>query len=155
MLYTWFLISARIIHIILIFIHPVVCLSTTQPWLEEYKRQSSLFISACHDHNLTPSTAYPELQSTLSTAYTGYSIHRVQHAPSTVCTEYSIHQVQHTLSTTSTQDCLSSFHCHDYKLTPECNFTFRCTSVHNQPPSAISPWGLNSEATLSHSHITS
>jgi len=33
---------------------------------------------------------------TPSTAYTEYSIHRVQHTPRTAYTEYSIHRVQHT-----------------------------------------------------------
>jgi hypothetical protein len=32
---------------------------------------------------------------TLSSAYTEYSIHRVQHTPSTVYTEYSVYRVQH------------------------------------------------------------
>jgi len=48
--------------------------------IAEHKVKSSLSISACHDHELT-----------LSTAYTEYSIHRVQHTPSTAYTEYSIH----------------------------------------------------------------
>jgi len=50
--------------------------------IAEHKAKSSLSISPCHDHQLTPSTAY---------------------------TEYSIHRVQHTPSTASTQDCLSPF----------------------------------------------
>jgi len=48
--------------------------------IPEHKVKSSLSISPCHDHELTPSTAYTE-----------YSIHRVQHTPSIVYTEYSIH----------------------------------------------------------------
>jgi len=91
----------------------------------EYKVKLSLSISLCHDHELTPSTAYTE-----------YNIHRVQHTPSTAYTEYSIHRVQHTRST---QDCSSSLHSHDYELTPECSFSFRCASLHDRPLSANSP----------------
>jgi hypothetical protein len=80
--------------------------------IAEHKVKSSLTISPCHDHELTPSTAYIE-----------YNIHRVQHAPSTA----------------STQDCLSSFASHDYELTPECSFSFRRASLHNRLPSASSP----------------
>jgi len=43
--------------------------------IAEHKVKSSLSISPCHDHELTPST----------------SIHRVQHTPSTAYTKYSIH----------------------------------------------------------------
>ena len=53
--------------------------------IAEHNINSSLSISPCHDHELTPSTAYTE-----------YSIHRVQHTPSTAYTEYSIHRIQHT-----------------------------------------------------------
>ena len=42
--------------------------------IAEHKVKSSLSISPCHDHELT-----------LSTAYTEYSIHRVQHPPKIVC----------------------------------------------------------------------
>jgi hypothetical protein len=87
--------------------------------------KSSLCISPCHDHVLT-----------LSTTYTKYSIHRVQHTPSTA----------------STQHCLSSLHSHDDELTPECSFIFRHASLHNQPPSASSPWQLKGTVTLLHSH---
>jgi len=62
--------------------------------------------------------------------------HRVLHTSSTTYTEYSIHRVLHIPSTASTQDCLSSFHFHDYELTPECSFSFRRASLHDQPPSA-------------------
>jgi len=60
--------------------------------IAEHKVKSSLSISPCHNHELTPSTAY-----------TKYSVYRVQHAPSTAYTKYSIHQVQHTQSTTYTE----------------------------------------------------
>jgi hypothetical protein len=45
----------------------------------EHKVKSPLSISPCHDHVLI-----------LSTAYTEYSIHRVQHILSTAYTKYSI-----------------------------------------------------------------
>ena len=52
------------------YLHPVSLsfLSTTLPSSEEHKVKSSLFISPCHDHELTPSAAYTER-----------SIHRVLH----------------------------------------------------------------------------
>jgi len=78
--------------------------------ITEHNVKSSLPISPCHDHELTPSTAY---------------------------TEYSIHRVQHTPSTASAQDRLSALHSHDYELTPECSI--RRASLHDQPPSASSP----------------
>jgi hypothetical protein len=86
--------------------------------IAEHKDRSSLSVSRCHDHELTPSIGYIEfnihrVQHTPSTAYPEYSIHRVQHTPCTAYTEYSIHQVQHTLGTASTQDCLSFIHSHD------------------------------------------
>jgi len=87
--------------------------------ITEHKVKSSLTISPCHDHELTPSTAYTE-----------YRIHRVQHTPSPAYTK-----VQHT---PSTQDCLSSLHSHDYEVTPECSFSFRRASLHDRPPSASS-----------------
>jgi len=90
--------------------------------ITEHKAKSSLSISPCHDQELTPSTAY---------------------------TAYSIHRVKHTLSTASTQDCLSSFHSHHYEMTSECSFSFRCASIHDQPPSASSPWELKGKVTLS------
>ena len=74
-------------------LHPpsLSLLCTTLPSSQEHKVKSSLSISPCHHHELT-----------LSTAYTEYSIHRVQHTPSTAYTEYSIHRVQHTPSTAYT-----------------------------------------------------
>jgi hypothetical protein len=96
--------------------------------IAEHKVKSSLPIFLCHDHELT-----------LSTVYTEYSIHRVQHTTSTAYTKYSIHQVQHTPSTASAQDCFSFHHSHDYKLTPECSFSFRRASLYNRSPSASCP----------------
>jgi len=110
--------------------------------ITEHKVKSSLSISPCHDHELTPSTAYTE-----------YSIHRVQHTPSTAYTEYSIHRVQHTPSTPSPQDCLTYFHAHDYDVTPGCGFSFRHASLHDLPLSVSSPSELKGKVTLSHSHV--
>ena len=77
----------------------------------------------------------------------------VQHTSSTTYTEYSIHRVQHTPSTASTQDCLSSIHSHDYKLTPECRFSFWRAFLYDRPSSASSPCALKGKVTLSHSHV--
>jgi len=74
--------------------------------ITEHRVRSSLSISPCHDRELAPSIAY---------------------------TEYSIQRVQHTPSTASIQDCLSSLHSHDYKLTPECSFYLQpCLSMRAQ-----------------------
>jgi len=62
----------------------------------------------------------------------------------------SIHRVQHTPSTVSTQDCLSSLHSHEYRLTPEWNF--RGASLHDRLPSAKSPWKPKGIVTWLHSH---
>ena len=64
----------------------------------------------------------------------------------------SWYRVQHTSSTASTQDCLSSIHSQDYKLTTECSFSFRRTSLYDQLPSASAAWELKGTHTLSHSH---
>jgi len=48
--------------------------STTLPSLQEHKVKSSLSVSPCHHHELTPSAAYAEC-----------SIHQVQHTPKIVC----------------------------------------------------------------------
>jgi len=72
---------------------------------------------------------------------------------SLVDTECSIHRVRHILSTAFTHDWLSSLHSHDYKLTPECSFSFRRASPHNRPPLASSPWVLKGKVSLSHSHL--
>ena len=76
--------------------------------IAEHKVKSSFCICPCHDHELTPSTAYTEysihrVQHTLCMAYTKLSMVRVQQAPSTAYTEYSIHRVQHTPSTAYTE----------------------------------------------------
>jgi len=76
--------------------------------IAEHKVKSSLNISPWHDYALTLSTAYTEysihwVQHTPSTAYTEYSIHQIQHTPSIAYTEYSIHRVQHTPSSAYTE----------------------------------------------------
>jgi hypothetical protein len=83
--------------------------------IAEHKVKLSLSILPCHDHELAPRIAY---------------------------TEYSIYQVQHTQSTASIQDCLSSLHSRDHKMTSECSFSFW----------RASPWELKGNVTLSHSH---
>jgi hypothetical protein len=125
--------------------------------IAESKVMSYLSISPFHDHELTLCTAYTkysihQVQHTPSTAYTEYIIHPVQHTPSTAYTKYSIHQVQNTPSTAytkcnihrvqntpnkaHTQDYLCSHHSHHCELTPECSFSFRGTSIQDQPPTA-------------------
>jgi len=47
--------------------------------IAEHKVKSSLSISPCPDHQLTPSTAYTE-----------YSIHQVQHTPEIVCLPFNL-----------------------------------------------------------------
>jgi hypothetical protein len=80
--------------------------------IAEHKVKSSLSISPCHDHELTPSKAY---------------------------TEHCIQRVLHTACTASSQDCLSSLHSDDCELTPECSFSFRRASLQDRPPPASSP----------------
>jgi len=109
--------------------------------ITEHKVQSLLSISLCHNHEVTPSTAYTE-----------NSIQWVQHTLSTTYTEVSIHRVQHTSSTASTQDCLSCLHSDDFELTPECSFSFQRASLSDRPPSASSQWELKGEVTFSHSN---
>jgi len=54
-------------------------LSTTLPSLQEHKVKSSLAISPCHHHELTPSAAHAEC-----------NIHRVQHTPRIVCRPFIV-----------------------------------------------------------------
>ena len=107
--YSYLLVSSRSFSssspISLILIHHSIILA-------EHKVKTSLAISLCHDDELTPSTAY---------------------------TEYSIHRVQPTPSMASTQDHLSSLHSNDYELTPKCRFSFRCASLQDRPALASSP----------------
>jgi len=67
--YPWFLISARILHIILIFIPH---LSLSRPQLNHHRRTQSWVIPLY-------------LSMTWSWVDTEYSIHRVQHPPKIVC----------------------------------------------------------------------
>jgi len=64
---------------------------------QEYKVKSSLSITPWYDQELA-----------LSTAFTEYSIHRVQYTPSTAYTEYCIHCVLHTPRTAYTGYCIIS-----------------------------------------------
>jgi len=86
------------------------------------------------------------------------SWHRVQHTPSTAYTKYNytkycIHWVQQTTNTVLSQDCLFSFHSHDYLSIPECRFSFRRASLHDRLPLSSSPWQLETIVTLPHCHV--
>ena len=59
---------------------PSLFLVNNSTIIAEHKVNSSLSISPCHHHNLT-----------LSTVYTKYSTHQLQHTPNTAYTRYSIH----------------------------------------------------------------
>jgi len=69
-----------------------------------------------------------------------------------VNTEWSTHRALHTASTPSFQECLSSLHSGDCKLTPECSHRFRHASLKDRPPPASSPWELKGKVTSSYSH---
>jgi len=115
--------------------------STTPPSLQEHNVKSSLSISPCHHHELTPSAAYTEC-----------CIHRVQHTLSEAYTECSIHRVKHTASTAYTRDCLSSLHSHNFVLTPECSFSFRRTSLQIDCHQPVLHLNFRGKVTSSHSH---
>jgi len=120
--------------------------------IAEQKDKSSLSISPCHVYEFT-----------LSTAYTKYSIHQVQHAPSTAYTEYSMHQVQHTPSTAYTV-----YSTHRVQHTPNIvclpfilmitSWPLNVASTSSMPPYTINRHHpafnekLNGKVTLSHSH---
>ena len=80
--------------------------------ITEHKVKSSLSISPCHNHELTPSKAY---------------------------TKHCIQRVLYTASTASSQDCRSSLHSDDCELTPECSFSFRRPSLQDRTPRSSSP----------------
>jgi len=105
---------------------PIRRVITPIPGLPNPIRQVVPLISLIHSypphrsHLHPPSLSFssatlPSLQNTklshpslslhviIMSAYTEYSIHRVQHTPSTAYTEYSIHRVQHTPSTAYTK----------------------------------------------------
>ena len=89
----------------------------------EHLVKSSHSTSPCHNQKLTLSTVYTKysihrVQHTPSTAYTEYSIHRVQHTASTAYTEYSIHRVQHTPNTAYT-----NYSIHQLQHTPTTAYT--------------------------------
>jgi hypothetical protein len=82
-----------------------------------------------HLHPPSLSISFTTLTSSQNTMlrYLSFSLHVII---------MSSHRVQYTLST---EDCLSSLHSHDYKLTPKCTFSVRRVSLHDQPSSASSP----------------
>jgi len=102
--------------------------------IAEYNVKLFLSISPCHDHELT-----------LSTAYTEYSIHRLQYTPSTAYTE-----VPHTPRTAPTQDCLYSLPSHDYVMTPACS---SASGVHPYRVTRHQPALHDSSNVKSHCHI--
>jgi len=59
--------------------------------IAQHKVKSSLCISLCNDHELTPSCSIYRVQHTPSAAYTKCSIHPVQNTQSAACAECSIH----------------------------------------------------------------
>jgi len=75
-----------------------------------------------------------------------------KYTPSTVSTDYSIHRLQHPPTTASTEKYSPSIHSHNYKLTPDCSFSFWGASIHDGLPSASAPWELKGKVILSHSH---
>ena len=120
--------------------------------IAEHKVKLSFCISPCHDYKLT-----------LSTAYTKYSIHRVQHTPSTAYTECSIHWVQHTPRIGYTEYSIHQAKhppkivCRPFGLTimswpRNVASRFWHAFLSDRPPPASCPWGLKSKVILLHSH---
>jgi len=114
----WFLISARIVQIILIFIFH---LSLYHPQLSHHCRTQSSVIP------LYLSMAWPwvntifsinKVEHTTSTAYTDYSIHRLQHTPTTAYTNNTVHRLQHTPTTAYTD-----YSVHRLQRTPTTAYT--------------------------------
>ena len=116
-----------------------------------------------HPH-CTADFSYPLVSSTsFSSSFTSLSISsptlpssentKLSHpSPSLHAIIMRWHRVHHTPSRASTQDCVSSRHSHDYKLTSECRFSFRHATWYDWPPWACSPWELKGIVVLSHSH---
>jgi hypothetical protein len=98
----------------------------------EYKTKSYLSISPCHNQQLTPSTAWTE-----------YSIPRVQHTPRKPYTEYCIHHKLHhpkidglpapsqSSHLSADYGVLNSLHSHNYELTNELSLSSRRISLPN------------------------
>jgi hypothetical protein len=150
--------------------------------IAEHKVRSSISVSPCHDHELTPSTAYTKYNMlrpshTPTITYTEYiltlsrCIHRVHAYTEYICTpstcihqvhaytEYMrtpntcVHRVQHTPSPVSTLVGFSSLHSPEYVLTPKWSFSIHCAFLPDRLRSASPPWELNGKVTLSHSHV--
>jgi len=116
--------------------------------------------------NHTPAFAYLHVSSTLFPSSSPLSLFPVHN--STIIAEHKVRSsfsispchvnqltpstsicgVQHSLSTAYTLDSLSSFHSHEYELTPECSGSFWCASLHDWLPSATMPWELKGEVTF-------
>jgi len=67
-----------------------LCLVHNSTIIAQHSVRSSLAISPCHDHELT-----------LSTVYSEYSIHRVQHPPGMVCLPFILMIVSQPLNVAS------------------------------------------------------
>jgi len=148
-LYPWFVISTRILHIVLIFM-PYFCFSsTTLPSSQNtnfsHPRLSlHAIIMSWHRVQHTPSAPYTEctihrVQHTPSAAYTECSIHRVQHTPSAAYTECSIHRVQHTPSAAYTECSI-----HRVQHTPSAVYT-ECSihRVQHTPSAAYTQYNIH------------
>jgi len=80
-----------------------------------------------------------QVQLTLSTAYTKYSIHQVQHTPSTAYTKYSIHHVQHTPSTAYTK-----YSIHQVQYTPSAAYTkYSIPHLQHTPSTASTKYSIH------------
>jgi len=97
--------------------------STTVPSLQEHKVKSSLSISPCHHHELTPSAGYTEC-----------SIHRVQHTPKIVCCPFILSISSWPLNTASASGVPP------YRSTATSQFSIRASKVksHRHIPTASS-----------------
>jgi len=97
-----------LLHIIPIFILISLIYAHNSTIIREHKVKLYCSNSVWHGHESILSTAYTEysiqrVQHTLWTAYTKLCRHWQQHQPSTVCTEYSINRGQHTPRTAYTE----------------------------------------------------
>jgi hypothetical protein len=86
--------------------------STTLPSLQQHKVKSSLSISPCHYHELTPSAAYTEC-----------SIHRVQHTPMIACRHFILSILSWPLNVSSACGIPS------YRSTATSQFSIRASKV--------------------------
>ena len=116
---------------------PIRCVITLMRHLPNQIRQVVPLIAHIRSYPPHGSHLHPPSLSFSSTTQQSSQNTKLSYpSPSLHAMIMSSHQVQHTLST---QDCLSSLHFHDYKLTTESSFSSRHASLHDRPPSASSP----------------